>query len=112
MKKYFLWGLLLTLLPATWAQGGQVRPEKAQRQQARRVQMPKQAPPPAPSQAQTQGQGQGETPAQRRADLRAALLAKRPPGEPDDNKHLTPTERMELRQQLRQQQLQRAQGKG
>ncbi len=104
MNKIVIACSLLLLLPAAWGQGSPVRPEKAQRQALRR-EMLKEQKPVEPNLREQQ--------AQRRADLRAALLAKRPPEQQqgESNKHLTPSERMELRQQLRQQQLER-QGKG
>jgi hypothetical protein len=108
MNKLMIAGLLLVLLPAAWAQGGQTRAEKIQRQVAAHREFKEAKPPQAPQQPQP---SQREVQAQRRAELRAALLAKRPPEQVDDNKHLTPREKIELRQQLRQQQ-QRSQDKG
>ena len=106
MKKMVIAFSLLLLVPLVWAQGNPARPDKGQRQAARRD-MQKEQKPVEPAARDSQ--------AQRRADLRAALLAKRPPEQQpqqsENNKHLTPSERMELRQQLRQQQMER-QGKG
>lgn len=104
MKNMVIAFSLLLLLPGVWAQGNPAHPEKTQRQAARR-EMLKEQKPVEPSVREQQ--------AQRRADLRAALLSKRAPEQQqgENNKHLTPSERMELRQQLRQQQMER-QGKG